>query len=78
MFHGVGEGGWSNLLLQHIERSVFLPMPLSFLIIFRLIDFAFLVLELLMFKVFGVTRISKIEFFNFSGTEKVKPCFSDC
>ena len=38
----------------------------------RLIDFALVVLELLMFKVCGIIGISKIEFFNFSGTERVK------
>ena len=30
------------------------------------------VLKLLIFKVFQVTGISKIDFFNFSGTERVK------
>ena len=40
--------------------------------IFRLIDFAFVVLYLLMFKFCGIIEISKIEFFNFSGTEWVK------
>ena len=35
----------------------------------RLIDFAPMVLELLMFKVCGIIGISKIKFFNFSGTE---------
>ena len=38
----------------------------------RLIDFALVVLKLLMFKVCGIIGISKIEFFNFSGTERVK------
>ena len=37
----------------------------------RLMDFAFVVLKLLMFKVCGIIGISKIEFINFSGTEKV-------
>ena len=37
----------------------------------RLIDFALAVLKLLMFKVFGITGISKIEFFSYSGTERV-------
>ena len=37
----------------------------------RLMDFALVGLQLLMFKVFGIIGISKIEFFNFSGTEKV-------
>ena len=40
--------------------------------IFRLIYFALaLVLKLLMFKVCGIIGISKIEFFNFSGAERV-------
>ena len=42
----------------------------------RLMDFAFVVLRLLMFKVCGIIGISKIEFFKFSGTEKVNGYFS--
>ena len=38
----------------------------------RLIDFAVLVLKLLMLKVCRVIGISKIKFFNFSGSERVK------
>ena len=38
----------------------------------RLIDFGLVVLKLLMFKVCGIAGISKIEFFNFSGNERVK------
>ena len=38
----------------------------------RLIGFAFVVLKLLVFKVCGIIGISKIEFFNFSDTERVK------
>ena len=37
----------------------------------RLIDLTLVVLELLMFKVCGIISISKIEFFNFSGEERV-------
>ena len=37
----------------------------------RLIDFALVVLELLMFNVCGIISILKIEFFNFSSEEKV-------
>ena len=41
----------------------------------RWIDFAFVVPELLMFKIYGIIDISKIEFFNFSGNERVNnPC----
>ena len=38
----------------------------------RLIDFALVVLKLLIFKICGIIGISKIEFFDFSGTERVK------
>ena len=44
---------------------------ISFLMIARLIDFALVVFKSLMFKVCGVTEISIIEFFRFSGTERV-------
>ena len=43
----------------------------SFLTVCRLIDFAFVVLQLLMFKVCVIIGISKMEFFNFSGNERV-------
>ena len=35
-------------------------------------DFAIMVLKLLMFKICGIIGISKIKFFNFSGTERIK------
>ena len=38
----------------------------------RLIDFAIVVLKLLMLKVCEILGTSKIELFNFFGTEKVK------
>ena len=38
----------------------------------RLIDFALIVLKFLMFNVCVIIGTSKIEFFNFSGTERVK------
>ena len=38
----------------------------------RLIDFALLPLNLLIFEVCGIIGISKIEFLNFFGTERVK------
>ena len=38
----------------------------------RLIDFTLVVLELLMFEVCGIIGISKIEFYNFSGNERIK------
>ena len=37
----------------------------------RLIEFAIVILELLMFKVCGIIGISRIEFFNFSVNERV-------
>ena len=37
-----------------------------------LIEFATVIVKLLMFKVCGIIGISKIGFFNFSGTERVK------
>lgn len=37
-----------------------------------LIDFAVVVLELLIFKLYGIIRISKVEFLNFSGNERAK------
>ena len=45
---------------------------ISFLMVPSLIEFAILVLQLFMFKDYGNIGISKIEFLNFSGTEKVK------
>ena len=44
----------------------------SFLMVYRLIDFPLVVLKLLMFEVCVIIGISKIEIFNFSGTERVK------
>ena len=40
---------------------------------YRLIDFALVVLKLLMLKVCVIIDISKIKFFNFSGNEIVNP-----
>ena len=42
------------------------------MMVYRLIDFAFVVLKLLLFKVCGIIGISKNEIFNFSGPERVK------
>ena len=39
--------------------------------VFRLIDFALVVLKFFMLKFCGTVGVSKIKFFNFSGTEKV-------
>ena len=38
----------------------------------RMIDLTIVVLYFLMFKVCGIIGISKIEFFNFSGAERIK------
>ena len=46
-------------------RTFFKRYVISFLIVCRLIDFAFVVLKLLMFKFCGITGNSKIEFFQF-------------
>ena len=40
--------------------------------VYWLIDFAFVVLKLLINQVSVITGISKIRFFNFSGTERIK------
>ena len=53
-------------------EALFKEYSISFPMVCRLIDFALVVLKLLMFKVCGIIGISKIEFFNFSGTERVK------
>ena len=52
--------------------STFKEYLISFLMVCGSIDFAPVVLKLLMFKVCGIIGISKIEFFNFSVTERVK------
>ena len=44
----------------------------SFVMVRKLIDFALVVLKLLMFKVCVIIGISKIGIFNFSGTERFK------
>ena len=53
-------------------RTVFKVYSISFLKVYRLIDFALVVLELLMINICGIIGISKIKFFNFSGTEKIE------
>ena len=55
-----------------LTKTIFKEYLVSFTMILRLTYFALAVLRLLMFKVFGNIGISKIEFFNFSGTEMVK------
>ena len=53
-------------------RTFLNEYSISFLMVWRLIDFALVVLKLLMFKVCGSIDISKVECFNLSGTERVK------
>ena len=52
-------------------RTFFKENSRSFLIVCKSIDFAFVVLKLLMFQVCVIIGISKIEFFNFSDTDRV-------
>ena len=52
-------------------RTFFKEYSVSLLMLWRLTDFALVVLKLLMFKVCGIIGMSKIEFFNFSGTDMV-------
>ena len=52
--------------------TLFKEYSTSFLMVCRLIDFPLVVLKLLMFNVCAIIDISKIEIFNFSGTEMVK------
>ena len=55
-----------------VNITFFKEYSISFLMVCRLIDFALVVLELLMFEVCGIIGISKIEFYNFSGNERIK------
>ena len=52
-------------------RTFFKENSRSFLIVCKSIDFTFVVLKLLMFQVCVIIGISKIEFFNFSDTDRV-------
>ena len=55
--------------LQNVFQRVFIKLSNN---IQGLIDFLFVVLQLLIFKVCGVIEISKIKFSNILGTERVK------
>ena len=61
----------SNISKTVRVNIVFTIVLISFLMICRLKDPAHVVLQLLIFKVCGIIGISKIEFFNFSDTERV-------
>ena len=54
---------------QNVFQRVFIKLSNN---IQGLIDFLFVVLQLLIFKVCGVIEISKIKFSNILGTERVK------
>ena len=53
-------------------KKIFKEYSISFPMVCRLIDLALIVLTLLVFKVCVSIGISKIEFFNFFGTERFK------
>ena len=53
-------------------RTFFKEHQTSFLMISRLIDFAVVVLQLLIFKVCGIIGISKIVLFDFSGMKELR------
>ena len=58
---------------KHASATTFFKeYSASFLMVCRLRDFALVVPKLLMFKVCVIIGISKIEFLNFSGTERIK------
>ena len=56
--------------------TVLKEYSISFLMVCRLIDFALVVLELLMYKGCGIIGISRIEFFNFSGNQRANDQYS--
>ena len=55
-----------------LRWTFFKEYSTSILMVSRLIEFALVVLKLLIFQVCVIIGISKIEFFNFSSTERVK------
>ena len=79
--HWAGDNGglpWDSGISRAVRvniaftRTFFKEYSISFLMVCRLTDFVLVVLKLLMFKVCGIIDISKIEFFSFSATERVK------
>ena len=54
------------------DRAFLKEYSASFLMVCRLVAFSIAILKLLMFKVCVIIGISKIKFFNFFGTERVK------
>ena len=84
-FHSLCQAG-RGAIPTHIQRAIS-PKPQiniafgkmffkeysgSVRVVYRLINFAIVVLNLLIFKGYVVIGISKIQFFNFSSTEEVK------
>ena len=55
-----------------LYKTFYKEFSINFLTVCKLIEFAPVVLKLLIFEVFGIIGISKIEFLNFSGTERLK------
>ena len=53
-------------------RTLFKEYSMSFLMVCRLIDFPLVVFKVLMFKVYVIIGVTKIEFSNTSDTNKVK------
>ena len=63
---------WKTVRVNIAFSWIFLKeYSTSFLMVCRLIDIALVVLKLLMFNVCEIIGISKIEFFNFLGNERV-------
>ena len=54
------------------SRKFFKEYLTRFLLVFRIIDLTLVALKFLTFKVCVIIGISKIDFFNFPGTERVK------
>ena len=54
------------------RRKIYKEHSTAFLMVWKLIEFALVVLKLSMFKDCGIIGISKIELFIFFGTERVK------
>ena len=62
----------SKTVKVNVAFTYFKEYSISFLVMCRLTKFALVVLKLLMFKVCVIIDISKIQFFNNSGTKRVK------
>ena len=58
-----------------LKERFFEEYSIKFPMVCRLIDFTLVVFKLHIFKVCGIIGISKIEFFNLSGTKRVNGLF---